>query len=238
MLGQTGQNAQLPRRGTHVASGCADRQTPQGRNGGEPIMMASVIQHAAVPLDGYMMVHHQRHHYDLIRTARSGAALAQHQACKAFGRCAATEVCVRVNKHSRRPGLEPGPITTSVHCLSKGSTPTPDRQAAAYGSRRKAGTTLLVCLLTSRHTKLRLSAARAADQSARPCAGGLAAALRHHARDDGGIVAIDLLQQPAPADWKIVMHLWRMQMQLVIVDDVDVGLEARRDQAAIREANG
>jgi hypothetical protein len=69
-------------------------------------------------------------------------------------------------------------------------------------------------------------ALRAAHQFAGAGAGSLAAALRHHAGDDGGVIAVDLLHQAAAADRKVVMHLRRMQMQFVVVDDVDVGLEA------------
>ena len=58
-------------------------------------------------------------------------------------------------------------------------------------------------------------------------------ALRHHAGDDGGVIAVDLLQQAPAADRKVVMNLRRVQMKPVIVDDVEVGLVARRDDAAI-----
>ena len=65
----------------------------------------------------------------------------------------------------------------------------------------------------------------------------VAMALRHRAGDDGGVVAVDLLQQAPAADRKVVMHLRRMQMQPVIVDDIEVGLVARRDDAAIVQAD-
>ena len=74
---------------------------------------------------------------------------------------------------------------------------------------------------------------RAAHQPARTRAGGGAATLRHNARDDGCVIAIDLLQQAAAADRKIVMHFGRMQMKPAVVDDVEVGLVARRDDATI-----
>src|SRR5882757_773057 len=51
-----------------------------------------------------------------------------------------------VAQRSRRPGLDPGPITTGHGCLEKKPTGiVPISEAAAYGSRLKAGTT--VCLL-------------------------------------------------------------------------------------------
>src|SRR5664279_248354 len=85
-----------------------------------------------------------------------------------------------------------------------------------------AGTTLL--RLRRRGFDPRRTALRAAHQPARARAGGRAIALRHHARDDGGVVAVDLLQQTAAADGEVVMHLRRMQMQRLVVDDVDVTL--------------
>src|SRR5258708_27931089 len=56
---------------------------------------------------------------------------------------------------------------------------------------------------------------RAADELARMSTGGRPAALRHHARDDDRVVAVDLLQQTAAADREVVMHLRRIQMQPV-----------------------
>src|SRR5262249_7424305 len=81
--------------------------------------------------------------------------------------------------------------------------------------------------LARRRVELPYVALRAADQAAGAVAGGLAAALRHDARHDSGIVAIDLLQQAPAADRQVVMHLRRMQVQPVVVDHIDVGLEAR-----------
>ena len=51
------------------------------------------------------------------------------------------------------------------------------------------------------------------------------------------LVAVDLLHQAAAADRQVVMHLWRMQVQAIVIDHVDVGLEARRDHAAVVEAD-
>ena len=65
------------------------------------------------------------------------------------------------------------------------------------------------------------AALRAAHQAARPRAGGGAIALRHRAGDDGGVIAVDLLQQAPAADRKVVVNLRRVQMKPVIVDDVD-----------------
>src|SRR5256886_17024798 len=76
-------------------------------------------------------------------------------------------------------------------------------------------------------------ALRAAPQSAWTRARGGPATLRHHARDDGSVIAIDLLQQTAAADRQIVMHFRRMQMKPVVVDHVYVRLLAGRDYAAI-----
>src|SRR6202012_1653753 len=73
----------------------------------------------------------------------------------------------------------------------------------------------------------------AAYELARARAGGLAVAPRHRTGHDGRVITIDLLQQAAAANGQVVMHLRRMQMQLVVVDHVDVGLVAGRDQAAV-----
>src|SRR6185312_4369412 len=109
----------------------------------------------------------------------------------------------------------------------------PERSAAVYGSRPKAGTTPYLRPLARRRVKLRFAALCATHQSARARAGGLAATLGHYAGDDGGVVAVDLLHQAATTDRKVVMHLRRMQVQPVVVDHVDVGLEAGGDHAAI-----
>src|ERR1700736_6669196 len=87
--------------------------------------------------------------------------------------------------------------------------------------------------LESRGFNPRRAALRAADQPARTRAGRRSTPLRHHAGDDGGVIAIDLLQQAAAAHRKIVMNFWRMQMQSVVVDDIDIALVAGRDHAAI-----
>src|SRR5260370_42360265 len=87
-----------------------------------------------------------------------------------------------------------------------------------------AGTTPSVCYLMQ--TPL-----RAAHQPAGPRAGGASAALRHDARDDSGVIAVDLLQQTAAADREGVMNFRRMQMQPGVVHDVDIGPVAWRDHA-------
>src|SRR5258708_32057803 len=94
-----------------------------------------------------------------------------------------------------------------------------------------AGTT--VSLLQRLRPTLLQAALGAAPQPARTRAGGGPGTLRHHARDDGSVIAIDLLQQAAAADRKVVMNFRRMQMKPVVIDDVDVGLVAGRDNAAI-----
>src|ERR1700730_18970243 len=86
-------------------------------------------------------------------------------------------------------------------------------------------------------TPLLQAGLRAAHQPARPRARGGAATLRHHARDDGGVIAIDLLQQAPTPDRKVVMNLGRMQMKLVVIDDVEVRLVAFVDDAAIVETD-
>src|SRR5258708_28307717 len=93
-----------------------------------------------------------------------------------------------------------------------------------------AGTT--VSLLQRLRPNLLQTALRAAHQPARTRAGGGPATLRHHARDDGRVVAINLLQQAAAADRKVVMNFRRMQMKPVVVDDIDIALVAGRDDAA------
>src|SRR5690348_4889855 len=90
---------------------------------------------------------------------------------------------------------------------------------------------------TRRRAEFRLAALRAAHELARASAGGAAFALGDHAGDDGGVIAVDLLQQPPSADRQVVMHFRWMQMQSVVVDDVDVGLVTRREQTAIVEAD-
>ena len=75
----------------------------------------------------------------------------------------------------------------------------------------------------------------AAHQPARTRTGGSTSPLRHHAGDNGGVVAIDPLQQAAATHRKIVMHLRRMQMKAVLVDDVDIALVTLRADAAIIE---
>ena len=41
----------------------------------------------------------------------------------------------------------------------------------------------------------------------------------------------------ADVDREIAIHLWRMEMQPVIVDDVDIGLVAGREESAIPQAH-
>src|SRR5438034_11039063 len=62
----------------------------------------------------------------------------------------------------------------------------------------------------------RRAASCAAHQAARARAGGGPVAPRHHAGDDGGVIAVDLLQQTPAAHGQIVMYLRRMQMQPVV----------------------
>ncbi len=96
----------------------------------------------------------------------------------------------------------------------------------------RAGTTL-----RSRGFDPWRAALGAAHQPAWTRSGGSTSPLRHHAGDDGGVVAIDPLQQAAATHRKIVMHLRRMQMKPVVVDDIDIALVARRDDAAIIKAD-
>src|SRR4051812_21527018 len=80
-------------------------------------------------------------------------------------------------------------------------------------------------------------ALRAAHEPAGSRAGGGPAALRDHARDNGGVEAVNLLQEATAADRKVVVDLRRMQMEAIVVDHIDVGLVAGGDDAAIREAD-
>src|SRR5258707_4565104 len=83
-----------------------------------------------------------------------------------------------------------------------------------------AGTT--VSLLQRLRPNLLQTALRAAHQPARTRARGGPGTLRHHARDDGSVIAIDLLQQAAAADRKVVMNFRRMQMEAVGIYDGDI----------------
>ena len=76
----------------------------------------------------------------------------------------------------------------------------------------------------------------AAQNLARKRSRGLAVAQHHLASDDGRDVAVGALHETARAAGKIVDDLGLMQPEVLVVDDVDVTLVARRQQAAILEA--
>ena len=58
------------------------------------------------------------------------------------------------------------------------------------------------------------------------------------ARDEGGGIAVDTLHQATPARRQIVDDVGRVQAQSFVIDDVDVGPEARFQQPAILQPEG
>jgi hypothetical protein len=71
---------------------------------------------------------------------------------------------------------------------------------------------------------------RPAHQSARQRAGRLAIAIGDGARHDGCTIAERLLQQALAAGRQVPLHHRRLDPKLVEVDDIEVGLPARRDK--------
>ena len=77
----------------------------------------------------------------------------------------------------------------------------------------------------------------AALQPAREGAGEGAVAVGDLTVNDRGAVALRLLLQAAAAARQVVDRMRRSDAEMVEVDDVDVGLVARRQQAAVLEAD-
>lgn len=87
---------------------------------------------------------------------------------------------------------------------------------------------------SARRLALRL---RASNQPSGQRTGGRAVSMDHRATDDGRGISVCALHQTTPAAWQIVYDLGRVKPQPVEIDDVQVGLVARSDQAAIQQAD-
>ena len=74
---------------------------------------------------------------------------------------------------------------------------------------------------------------RAAHQLAVERAGGHAFAEGHSARDDARRIAVRVLDEAFAARRQVVDDMGRIELQVVEVDDIDVGLHAGRKDAAI-----
>ena len=79
---------------------------------------------------------------------------------------------------------------------------------------------------------------RRAQQPPRPLAGRLAVAEGFDAGDEGVVVALGALQHALAAGRQVVDDLRAAHAQAIEVDDVDVGPQAGREQAAVGEAVG
>ncbi len=74
------------------------------------------------------------------------------------------------------------------------------------------------------------------DEAAGEFAGELVVVDGLHAGDEGGVVAVGPLHEPAGAGRKVVGHAWRTEREPVVVDDVDVGAESGQHRTAVAEA--
>src|SRR5215470_6028804 len=75
-----------------------------------------------------------------------------------------------------------------------------------------------------------------ADYFARQGSGGGAIFVSDLAAHDRVFIAVHLLDKPARSGWEIVNDLWRIKMQAVEVDQVDIRFHPRSQDAAIPEA--
>ena len=68
--------------------------------------------------------------------------------------------------------------------------------------------------------------------------GCFAVAIGNLAGDNRGIVTVGFLPQPASSGWQVICRPWRMQVQAIVIDDVDVRLVTRLHQPPIVQAHG
>ena len=82
----------------------------------------------------------------------------------------------------------------------------------------------------------RLTDAAVADEPAGQGASVLAALEDLRAGDEGSLVAVDLLHEAAAFGRHVVHQFGLLHLQAVVIDQIDVGAQARRKPAAVGEA--